>query len=526
MKESPKKAWPYLGLGGSITDVPTVSLSALPQASHSSPLTLACDIEGFYPEEISVTWIQNGSVLPNLPSVQSGPGGSFRTRHFHTLSLEEKMRGDEVQCVVWQPTVPGLISATMNLSVTGPWAHGPALTKSAKASVALMIISLVLVLLLCLGFSWSKRDEKEKSLRVSPIILPPRVIVGKKGRVTVSIEGRKVDKVQTVWFLNDTPISNSSLTVTEKSPLVPPSGNAGYYKLHKQRLLSSGSGSTQQLLSSFTFIPDISLHKGAVFKCQISYRGKEKVVAERVSDKFTLLAVPHVSEIQLSEPADDTGLVTLTAQASRFHPAVITFRWFCEGGELTPIAPRPSLFTPRPCAQGFFSAISQCKLPWAELVRGETRVWVTVHHMALKTPILRETRGFVKKPCVSEISSLSPEEPMSLGCEITGFYPPEISVTWWILSDGNREEEIVEERELWGPLLTHPSTYRATAILRTGSSKEGVEEKDNWIMCRVTHCSLKEPTEKRWRNRLIGDYSLSVIKQKMHFLEPLTHHRQ
>lgn len=63
----------------------------------------------------------------------------------------------------------------------------------------------------------------------------------------------------------------------------------GYYKLHTLGpLYSSGSG-TQQLISSLTFIPQISIHKGAVFKCQVSYMGKDKIVVERVSEKFTIL---------------------------------------------------------------------------------------------------------------------------------------------------------------------------------------------------------------------------------------------
>lgn len=60
--------------------------------------------------------------------------------------------------------------------------------------------------------SFSSHSEKKKSLNVSGIILPPRVIVGQKGRVTVSIEGRRVDRVHTTWFLNDRPISDTSLT--------------------------------------------------------------------------------------------------------------------------------------------------------------------------------------------------------------------------------------------------------------------------------------------------------------------------
>ncbi|XP_036392614.1 uncharacterized protein si:ch211-180a12.2 [Megalops cyprinoides] len=495
-----------LPLSLSLSELPTVTLSTIHNSSPASPLTLSCDISGFYPREISVSWLQNGSILPDPPLIQPGLDGSFKTRHFRTLSVEERKRSGEVQCVVQQPAVTDPVSATLDLSITDSIVEETVLTKSAKASVALMIISLVLVFLLCFGFSWRRRDEKLKSLSVSGVILPPRVIVGQKGRVTVSVEGRRVDRVQTAWFLNDTPISDTSHAVTEKGPLLPPGGEVGYYKLHTQRPLQSGNGSTQQLLTSLTFIPHLSIHKGAVFKCQISYKGKDKVVVERVSDKFTLLAAPEVSEIQLSEPADGSGIVTLTAQASRFHPDIITFRWFCQGGELSPVAPPPPLSAPRPDAQGFFSAVSQCKLPRAELERGETKVWVTVHHMALKQPITRETRGFIKRPHVSEITScsaastFSPENPLTLGCEITRFYPPEISVSWWRVTEGESEEEITEGADIWGPALTHPSAFRATATLRKGRSEGDGEEKKTRIVCRVMHCSLQEPIERHWQD--------------------------
>ncbi|XP_035259853.1 uncharacterized protein si:ch211-180a12.2 [Anguilla anguilla] len=485
-----------------ITQLPIVTLSTIPADSPSSPLTLSCDIEEFYPEDITVQWLQNGSVLPDPPLVLPSPGGTFRTRHFRTLNKEERERAGEVQCVVWQPFVPEPVSATVDLFLTND--EATVLTKSAKASVALMIISLVLVFLLCFGFSWRKRDEKQKSLSVSGIILPPRVIVGQKGRVTVSVEGRRVDRVQTTWFLNDKLILDTSQTVTEKGPLLPPGGEVGYYKLHTQRPLLSGNGSTQQLLSSLSFIPHISIHKGAVFKCQVSYMGKDKVVVERVSDRFTLLAAPEVSEIQLTEPADSAGIVTLTVQASGFHPDIITFRWFCQGGELSPVAPPAPLAAPRPDAQGFFSAISQCKLPRAELERGETKVWVTVHHMALKQPITRETRGFIKRPHVSDIiscpaaSTHSPKNPLTLGCEVTGFYPPDISVSWWRITE-EQNEELVECGDIWGPLLTSSSTYRATATLREERSEKRGSEKTR-IVCRVMHCSLQEPIERQWQS--------------------------
>uniref|UniRef100_A0A3B3RBZ7 Si:ch211-180a12.2 n=1 Tax=Paramormyrops kingsleyae TaxID=1676925 RepID=A0A3B3RBZ7_9TELE len=272
--------------------LPTVTLSALPLTSQFSPVTLSCDIEGFYPEEISVSWFQNGSLVPDMPLAWPGPGGSFRTRRFYTLRAEDMRRGTEVQCAVRHPAVAESVSATMTLSATGPNAKEPVMTKSAKASVAVIIISLAMIFLLCFGFSWKKRDEKEKSLVVSGIILPPRVIVGQKGRVTISVEGRRVDRVQVTWFLNDIPISDTSKrapTENEKNLLLPPNGKFGYYKLHTQYPIPSGNSRTMQLFSSVTFIPDIAVHKGGIFKCQISYKGKDQVVAEKVSDKLMLL---------------------------------------------------------------------------------------------------------------------------------------------------------------------------------------------------------------------------------------------
>ena len=86
------------------------------------------------------------------------------------------------------------------------------------------------------------------------------------------------------------------------------------------------------------------------------------------------------------------GVVTLTVQASHFHPDIITFRWFCHGGELSPVASQAGS-APRLDALGFFSAWSCCRLPRGELESGVTKVWVSIHHTALKQPVTRETRG-------------------------------------------------------------------------------------------------------------------------------------
>ncbi|MED6266482.1 hypothetical protein CHARACLAT_002561 [Characodon lateralis] len=358
----------------------------------------------------------------------------------------------------------------------------------------------------------SQKPEKKKSLTVSGIILPPRVIVGQKGRVSVSIEGRRVDRVQTTWFLNDTPISDTSLTASEKGPLLTSRGEMGYYKLHTQGPLHSSGKGTQQLISALTFVPRITLHKGAVFKCQVFYVGKDKIVEERVSERFTVLSPPEVSEIQLAETENNPDVISMTVQATHFHPDVITFRWFCQGGELSPVASKASS-SPRPNSEGFFSAFSQCKLPRSEVEKGATKVWVSVHHIALKQPITRETRGFIKRPHVSNIVSFThaSDPTFTLGCEITDFYPPNISVNWLKLGDGekdDREEELIEGGEIWGPIQTHSRLFRATATLERKPIRREKKDSGGGFTCRVQHCSLKEPIERHWRN---GDNAAPTI---------------
>lgn len=110
---------------------------------------------------------------------------------------------------------------------------------------------------------------------------------------------------------------------------------------------------------------------------------------------------------------------------------------------------------------------------------------------------------------MSEIASStsSLDQTLTLGCEITDFYPPNISVTWLKLREGeqdDREEEVIEGGEMWGPIQTHPRVYRATATLKRRATNQEKKEKRGGIICRVEHCSLQEPIERHWRNVDIG----------------------
>lgn len=102
------------------SDPASVRLSVLPAHSSNTPLTLSCDVESFYPKDVSVTFLQNGTVLPNQPGTEQIPGGIYTTRRYYTLSSRQREEGGLVQCAVSQPGVQHPVSSSANLDQLDP----------------------------------------------------------------------------------------------------------------------------------------------------------------------------------------------------------------------------------------------------------------------------------------------------------------------------------------------------------------------------------------------------------------------
>lgn len=92
----------------------------MPSCSNSIPLTLYCDVESFFPEEVSVSWLQNDTVLPEPSTTEQNPDGTFRTRRYYTLSPEQREQGGKVECAVNQPGVVHRVSGSEYLEKLDP----------------------------------------------------------------------------------------------------------------------------------------------------------------------------------------------------------------------------------------------------------------------------------------------------------------------------------------------------------------------------------------------------------------------
>lgn len=98
-----------------LSDLPSVRISVLPSQSNDIPLTLYCDMESFYPEDISVSFLQNGTVLPEPPATEQNLDGTYRTRRYYTLSSSQREQGGPVECAAYQPGAKHAVRSSVNL---------------------------------------------------------------------------------------------------------------------------------------------------------------------------------------------------------------------------------------------------------------------------------------------------------------------------------------------------------------------------------------------------------------------------
>jgi len=88
---------------------------------------------------------------------------------------------------------------------------------------------------------------------------------------------------------------------------------------------------------------------------------------------------------------------------------------------------------------------------------------------------------------VSALQSGSLPETDRLACYVTGFYPPEIEVKWFL--NGREETERVVSTDV---IQNGDWTYQVLVVLET-SPRHG----DSYV-CQVEHTSLQQPITQRW----------------------------
>lgn len=71
-----------------------------------------------------MSWIQNGTPLPETPVSEQNPDGTYSTRHYLTMTPEQRSLGGMMECAVSQPGVVHSANSSENLEKLDPKGMG------------------------------------------------------------------------------------------------------------------------------------------------------------------------------------------------------------------------------------------------------------------------------------------------------------------------------------------------------------------------------------------------------------------
>nr|XP_056722874.1 class II histocompatibility antigen, M beta 1 chain [Euleptes europaea] len=127
---------------------PNVRIFPISPWNTPAPVMLACDVWGFYPPEVGVTWLQNGAFVKNssgIPVVSNGDW-TYQTR----LSLPvHPQSGDVYTCLVEH--------ASLQKPLAKDWEPGLTPELKVKVGVSSAVLGVGILFLIAGIVCWSKR---------------------------------------------------------------------------------------------------------------------------------------------------------------------------------------------------------------------------------------------------------------------------------------------------------------------------------------------------------------------------------
>ncbi|XP_039598849.1 uncharacterized protein LOC120520980 [Polypterus senegalus] len=361
----------------SVTITPTTLLQGEEQA-------IMCKVDGYYPDDIIVTWRRNGKPLKKI---EEKSDGTFVVSESFMLTPKAKAEEEEQEtfsCEVKQEGFAEPLIKNIQFKIEGK--------PRSAAEVIGITIAVILVILLLLAFLFYRLYKKyhRRSYFMSDIIVPSKVFVGQEVTLECFID-RHFREEPTWWIKGSNEWENVSCdhryviknTVCKSSIL--------HWRLQngndeEQSLINTQS--PQKRHTTLTFVTDLKKHANVAFKCQITriLLNPKKEVTRTKETKLRLLAYPSISaikDISVFPNEDEDGMLWI--KASDFYPKEIRFNW-----------PDSVSSETQSCSvdkHGLYSTYSQCKVPMERLRDPEFVLQVDITHDSLEVPCSKRIRG-------------------------------------------------------------------------------------------------------------------------------------
>ncbi|XP_065450193.1 uncharacterized protein LOC122172793 isoform X2 [Chrysemys picta bellii] len=479
-----------------------------------------CHVWGFYPGDVTVTWLRDGRVLTDATrsAPQRNPDGTFNLTAIYMFTPTESDSGSIFSCRASHVALAQPLQEEFPLDVTE--AHGSTTALTAVLGISVTLAAVTTALATYFWCRWKGRcvptstdgkvpysvckvPGRGAPYSISEVLGPEWCPLGQEVTLSCSMEGK---------FLKDTAVTWERIHGQDRTVIgtdgVSEAGEGPDHQplLHPQPQCwrATQERSRTCLTASLSFTPTVQ-DDGARVRCSFHHEARG-IREQRESREIRPWVRPQVSGIQVLPHWEPPGEVPFAVQIQNFYPREIhRIQWSWDGAESrrdeTPeISQNPDLT---------FSATSIWRIPSRELNRPEIRVQVSVQQSPREPPIEREIRaedtGLLRPPEVSEISqpeSVTAGEEITLSCRMTGHFPGALSVTWLrrgrgagaaVPLQGSAEYRI----EPGAPRTQDGKSFQQETRLSFTPSVQRDQEAE--YVCWVGHVALQTPLERRSR---------------------------
>ncbi|XP_073492296.1 uncharacterized protein [Aquarana catesbeiana] len=334
----------------------------------------------------------------------------------------------------------------------------------------------------------------------------PVLLFGRSVTVQCEIYNFFPNNLSVMWFVKERG-SQEYVPVDLRKP----------YKSMISQLQYSDSG--YSCTASVEFTPSLSSHHGVMFMCKVKHPSLEHPI-ERITKPLFITLAPVLTDSVKLNPCEPEE-VLCSVRLEKFFPKNINLTWTFGENKYILYTPKKTLLVDDEMET--FCVISECKIPWNQL---KFPVRVTWEHESMAEPQSTELLGpdFPWRPEVTELSNpvLLFGRPVTVQCEISNFFPNNLTVTWFVKERGSQEYVLVDLRKPYKSVISQlqysDSGYSCTASLQFNpsfSSHHGV-----MFMCKVEHPSLEHSIERITKPLFIPSAPVVTDSVKLNPCEP------
>ncbi|KAL0977842.1 hypothetical protein UPYG_G00162030 [Umbra pygmaea] len=461
---------------------PIITLPETATVMEGEERTLMCDIAGFYPEKLTVSWLtQNGSRVAHgvcTGLATPNPDGTYSVSSLITVHAIAGPGDAMYICHVTHKSRPGHYSKAVWLTVQ-------ALNEPVFDAITLMavtsVISVLLVFSIMGGALVLYRYIHTVLPSVSDIIKPSIIYAMKQTELKCTIKSvPKLRELKVKWYRKPANRDCTSASDNQSEPLMSQEDLSD-----QANIQSEGRHQVSILPICLSVKEDMSQ-----YQCVVLYRG-HKITRETTANVKVTPAFLQISSIP-QIPKVEKSLV-LCCRVEKFYPEQFDLEWTRNDGEKVGSVTNYGPFSDHEC---LYSVWSKIELVMAQ--EDERAVYTCrVYHSSFPGPGYKDALYHINTqgtpPSVMFINC-EPQRPLlyeecTLNLCLKDFCPEQVSVTWF------KEGQVVPASQVFNspPSLNINGLYSMWTFLKLNPIPE---DRSSDFRCRVVHSAQKKPEER------------------------------